>query len=181
MITDFLCKILPTAPKYNPASEKINSELPRLKYDEIENLLLNVPLEKTNLSLSAVQQYRQLTTLFPGSKFIGYVPPVSPWKLAAMSKEKLAVYLDSLFRVSRFISPFYDFSIPSKITANKSNTYDGSHYSIQTNTMIADCMNNKSQDFGIRIDQMTREAYFNFFLRSLFDFISQQSPSNERV
>jgi len=162
---------LPSAPRYNPSLELKDSKLMKLKHNELLDVLDGETFENLNFRLSVVEKYQQLKTLFDSSKFIGYVPPVSLWVIASMDKEELSSYLDSIFRISRFISPFYDFSVPSKITANQSNTFDGSHYNIQTNRLITERINNKSQLFGIRIDTMTREEYFNIFQQSLIEFI----------
>jgi len=88
--------------------------------------------------------------------------------MASKNKENLNMYLDSLYRISRIISPFYDFSFPSNITKRKDNTYDGSHYDSQTNAMITDRLNQKTNvGFGVRVDTMAKEEYFSSFRENL--------------
>lgn len=119
------------------------------------------------------RDYMQLRKLFSEAEFIGYVPPISAWRIASKSEKELKNYLGSVYRISRFISPFYDFSIPSTITSTTDNTYDGSHYSIATNRFITDRINEKSQLFGIRVDTMSKDEYFRVYQQSLKSFMGE--------
>lgn len=174
---NFLCNILPNAPVYRP-SLKMNDYLFDLENEDLINLLNNELLDKRHLRLSTIDSFLRLKDLFKNSKCIGYVPPISPYKIVSWNKEKLSTYLDSIHRISRVISPFYDFSIPSSITANTLNTYDGSHYNVKTNSLIADIINNESKAFGIRVDTLDKKEYFQAFITSLIEFINTQETQN---
>lgn len=88
----------------------------------------------------SVDRYSELTGVFQGTKVIGYVPPVSLWYLANKSSSAYTAYLDGLNSISSLFSQFYDFSMPSGITTDKSLTYDGSHYAVEVNDHIAVCL-----------------------------------------
>lgn len=148
---NFKCRIMSNAPKYFPE------------------------IKQGNVSSGAfrdvVEQYRFFNKLFNKASIIGYVPPISAWKIASKNKEDLEHYLETIFSISRFITPLYDFSIPSEMTMSESNTYDGSHYDAYTNKKIVKRMSHESRSFGIRVDKMTKEQYFYEFHRAINDFL----------
>lgn len=148
---NFIGTILPNPPKYRPTL--------KLK-------------DHVRIRADGTRGYMQLRQLFSEAEFIGYVPPISVWRIASKSEKELKNYLGSLHRISRFIKPFYDFSIPSKITSTTDNTYDGSHYNIETNKLIADRINERSRLFGVRVDTMSKEEYFRVYERSLKSFLA---------
>jgi len=88
---------------------------------------------------TGVGRYKDLINKFEGARVIGYVPPVSFWHLGEKSSTSYSHYLNSVFQVSYCFTDFFDFSVPSPMTADRVNTYDGSHFSTQVNDKIAGC------------------------------------------
>ena len=146
---NFVACVLPGAGKYSPSTEK-----PK-----------HVSIRK-----NAVDDYLALRRKFGQAKCIGYVPPISAWKVVSKSKAELENYLDSLHKISRFMKPFYDFSIPSSITRRVDNTYDGSHYYPEANRLVVDRIFGKTTDFGVRVDLLTREEYFQMYYEAVREF-----------
>jgi hypothetical protein len=154
---DFTAGILKNAPKYQP------------------NMETSIDQHEEKYNFNNIHLYRELRSIFPNSKFIGYVPPISAWRIAAMEKNgNIDVYLEAIYRISRFIRPLYDFSIPSETTRRTDNTYDGSHYDIETNDKIIDCFNGETHSFGVRVDMISEEDYKNTFLSELYRFVRQE-------
>lgn len=119
----------------------------------------------------AVNEYKLLRNKFKQTKFIAYVPPISAWRVASKNKNELNNYLESLYEISRFISPLYDFSIPSKVTRNPKNTYDGDHYGLETNNLIANRINKHTGEFGVRVDLMSKQDYFQLYQQAIESFL----------
>ncbi|MGD2118996.1 MAG: hypothetical protein PVG66_11595 [Chromatiales bacterium] len=116
----------------------------------------------------SVGQYGRLRDLFPDSRLVFYVPPVSVWRITRHYEQgQLDFYLDALHEISRLGSGFYDFSVPSVITRDAGNTYDGSHYSLKVNEMIVQSINSGNPSFGIRVDGMDKENYVRTFYAAL--------------
>lgn len=82
--------------------------------------------------------YGRLGKYFPDARFVGYVPPISAWRVEDMAREKeLKSYLTGLKKASRHFDRFVDFSVVTKMTADPDNTPDGSHYAYWVNRVIA--------------------------------------------
>lgn len=111
----------------------------------------------------AVNDYKKLREIFPHSVFIGYIPPVSSWITATKSQEELDFFLNTIYNISSFVDFLYDFSIPSKITGNPDNTYDGSHYFPFIQYKIVKSLNNDQMVFGINVKKLSREAYIQSY------------------
>ena len=90
--------------------------------------------------------YDQLCRKFNKAEFIGYVPPISAWDVESKCDKVLKNYLETIYRISQIISPFYDFSAPSKITSTIEDTYDGSHYTVHINELIANRLKKNHQN-----------------------------------
>ena len=98
-------------------------------------LSANAPMHMTTASATL---YAELRSIFPTARAIGYVPPISAWNVAQLEFEgNLDKYLEALNRTASIFDEFLDFGIPSAITINPENTYDGSHYSERVNQSIA--------------------------------------------
>ena len=114
--------------------------------------------------------YQALAEIFSEADFVGYVPPLSPWIVASKSETEINNFLESVYRISRFVQPLYDFSAPQAITRDTDSTYDGSHYSLEVNQLIAESINKQAPTFGVRVDLMTREDYFQYYYDALATF-----------
>ena len=169
-----ICKIMPGLPPYKPDRVKLNHEITNISYNEYGDVLDDDCKINFDSYLKIIEKYKLIKMNFSKAMLLGYVPPISPWEIASWSKKRYVIYLNTIFSISRFISPFYDFSIPSSITANPSNTYDGSHYNAKTNILIAERLNQQSEDFGARVDTLSKAQYFLKYQKELQNFLKTQ-------
>jgi hypothetical protein len=73
--------------------------------------------------------YVELRRLFPEARALGFVAPTAAWTIAQLKLDgRLDSYLEALGHVSMAFDEFLDFGIPSDITVNTTNTFDGLHY-----------------------------------------------------
>ncbi|MGB3811040.1 MAG: hypothetical protein WA943_13185 [Parvibaculum sp.] len=116
---DFHCRVAVTMP-YDP--RKPIRDLYSGPFDNRE------PLDK----------YRELRGIFPEARFVGYAPPLSAWAIAEYARIGwLKSYTKALNEAATVFDQFEDYSVPSEITLDPANTYDGTHYSETVNATIA--------------------------------------------
>jgi len=85
-----------------------------------------------------LEQYKSLRAIYPDAEFVGYAPPISAWAIADYAKINwLESYTKALSDAAIVFDRFIDASVPSPITINPANTYDGTHYSSDVNKEIA--------------------------------------------
>ncbi|MGV8996017.1 MAG: hypothetical protein ACOH12_03615 [Parvibaculaceae bacterium] len=85
-----------------------------------------------------LEQYKTLRSTFPSAKFVGYAPPISAWAIADYAKINwLESYTKAITDAATVFDRFIDASVPSDITIDPANTYDGTHYSRDVNEVIA--------------------------------------------
>lgn len=148
----------------------------------------NVPEYKPKLHQSApalecdpsrVKQFASLRKFFPDAEFIGYVPARSPWRVVndTYRKDLMDCYLSGFYQLSQAYDVMYDFSIPSEITKNTKNTHDGSHFSVQINNQIADVLQGKSTNFGIKLNQYSYEEYNAIYHQKVEEFLKKYGES----
>ncbi len=117
---DFKCRVAPGAPEYDPSVP-------------IRDLMAG-----QFTGSHRVKFYDELREIFPEAEFAGYVPPISAWAIDAYEKAGwLEDYVKVLYLASEKFDRFVDFGVPSSLTINTANTYDGTHYSEPTNSVIA--------------------------------------------
>ncbi len=119
-----------------------------------------------------VDEYRQIRKIFPQSILIGYIPPISSWITASKSQEELNFFLHSVYTMSSFFHVFYDFSIPSEVTNNQKNTYDGSHYFPFIQSKMVQSINIGQMAFGIDVKKFSRETYIQSYSTAVEKFQS---------
>jgi len=122
------------------------------------------------LRQNIVSEYKKLRNIFPQSVFIGYIPPVSSWITASKSQEEIIFFLHSVYAMSNFFKTIYDFSIPSHVTSNPENTYDGSHYFPFIQDKIVQSINGKPMSFGVQMKAFSKEAYAETYLDNVRQF-----------
>lgn len=128
--------------------------------------------------LTSVETFISLQKFFPNAKFIAYVPPRSAWSMIndTYGRGLTDCELSSFYKLSQSYDAMYDFSIPSEITKNPSNTFDGSHYSVTVNNRIAKILQGKKDsDFGIRIDNRTFDNYRAIYRQQLKGFLAENN------
>ena len=160
---DFTADILDSAPVYaptRPLSLLPNSERP--------------PYSTRN-----VPYFVTLRDLFPQARVIGYVPPISGWEVEKILRTgSLETYLAAMPEIAQTIRPLYDFSIPSAVTAETGNTYDGSHFSPAVNRQVAATLNDGDPRFSLQVDRMTPEEYATRYRHALDSFLARHGPSS---
>lgn len=88
--------------------------------------------------LERIELMRQLRATFPEAQWVGYTPPISAWAIAAYRDMNwLGDYTHAIHAVSDVFNAYYDFSVPSDMTVEPANTYDGTHYSEAANAQVA--------------------------------------------
>jgi len=125
--------------------------------------------------LTSVETFASLKEFFPDAKFIAYVPPRSAWSMVndTYGRGLMDCYLSAFHQLSQHYDAMYDFSIPSEVTKDPSNTFDGSHYSVITNNRIAKILQGESDDnFGVRIDNYSFDEYRRAYRQSLRNFLA---------
>ncbi len=118
----------------------------------------------------AIQDYKELRSLFPHSIFLGYVPPISAWITVSKSQKEIDSFLNAVYTISEFVDDLYDFSVPSDVTANPRATYDGSHYFPKTNNEIVRRITGKTIDFGIRVNKLSKPTYIEHYQSQIDQF-----------
>ena len=130
----------------------------------------NLIMFQHTLNKHIVNDYQDLRDIFPRSVLIGYIPPVSSWVTASKSEEELDFFLHSVYTMTTFFDAIYDFSIPSKVTNNPENTYDGSHYFPNIQKEISKAISGEPMTFGIQVKNISREAYIKIYLDKIHQF-----------
>ena len=126
--------------------------------------------------LFAVETFASLKEFFPNAKFVAYVPPRSAWSIINDTYERglMDCYLSAFHKLSQRFDAMYDFSIPSEVTKNPENTYDGSHYSVKVNNRIAKILQGESDDtFGVRVDRYNFDDYRAIYRQQLREFLAE--------
>lgn len=116
----FICHVAPGAPEYDPA--KPVRDLFACRF----------------VAGHRVSFYDEMQAIFPEARLAGYVPPISAWAIGAYAERGwLDEYAEVLYLASTKFDRFVDFGVPSSMTIDRSNTYDGTHYSEHANEVIA--------------------------------------------
>lgn len=134
------------------------------------------PASQQKCDLASIETFISLKKFFPHAKFVGYVPPRSAWSMIneTYARGLTDCELLAFYKLSQNYDAMYDFSIPSEVTKNPRNTFDGSHYSVETNNKIAKILQGGTDgDFGIRIDKYTFEDYRAAYRQKLRGFLAE--------
>lgn len=126
--------------------------------------------------LTQVETFAKLRDSFPNAKFIGYVPPISAWSMIndTYGRNLMDCNLMAFHQLAQSYDVMYDFSAPSRITKNPSNTFDGSHFSVEVNDKIAEVLQGKpDEDFGIRVDKYEFDEYRTLYRQKLKNFLAE--------
>ncbi|MBC7102529.1 MAG: hypothetical protein H5U13_04775 [Parvibaculum sp.] len=133
----FICHVAPGAPAYDPAKP-------------IRDLFADRFVAKQRVSF-----YDEMRSIFPDAVLAGYVPPISAWAIDAYAEKGwLDEYVEVLHLASTKFDRFVDYGVPSAMTMDRSNTYDGTHYSEPANTIIARNLLNGGSDGSLNLKTM---------------------------
>ena len=122
-----------------------------------------------------LSDYRSLRALWPGTRLVGYVPPIAAIELAPLYFDgTLADYTKVIYAAAAVFDEFYDFSLPSSVTADPSLSYDGDHYNLQVNQKIAAIVAGKlpSSGFGMAVTVTSQSVYQSQFQRAVNAYIN---------
>lgn len=134
------------------------------------------PLSQQKCDLSSVETFASLREFFPQAKFVGYVPPRSAWSMIndTYGRGLMDCELTAFHQLSQSYDAMYDFSIPSEITKNPDNTFDGSHFSVGTNDLVAKTLQGETEgDFGIKVDKYSFPEYRTIYRQKLKQFLAE--------
>ena len=133
------------------------------------------PAALQRCDLSTVETFASLKEFFPNAKFVAYVPPRSAWSMVndTYGRGLMDCYLSAFHQLSQKFDAMYDFSIPSEVTQNPDNTFDGSHYSVKVNNRIAKILQGEPDDtFGLKVDDYNFDDYRIIYRQKLRDFLA---------
>ena len=129
--------------------------------------------------ISRVEIYGKVKEIFPNAKLVGYVPPRSAWAviLETYDRNLTNCELEGIHKVSQIYDEMYDFSIPSSITKEPDNTYDGSHFTPEINDLVAEIMQGEKYDklFGVRVDNYSLNQYKSTYKMEMKKFLEEQN------
>ena len=150
---DFSADIYSHAPSYWPNHQLV------ITRDMVYNKAYNP---------AVIDWYKKMLDVFEGADIRFYVPPIGGWRSFQMEEQgNLDNYLESLHAVAHLGVPLYDFSSPHELTFDYAATYDGSHFNAKVNEHVLAALNEESQAFGWRVDQMTLDTYKSRFRSSM--------------
>lgn len=147
---DFGCHVAPGAPAYDPRKP-------------IRDLMIG----KFN-ALHRVSFYDDMRGIFPDAELVGYVPPISAWAMRAYAEAGwLEDYVTVLHLASTKFDRFIDYGIPSDLTVDTSNTYDGTHYSEAANSAIADTLLSGGSEDSLDVKKISRADMLDLYHQRL--------------
>lgn len=108
-----------------------------------------------------VEFYQRLKQIFPEASLVGFVAPVSAWRVynTQYANGLLECQLNGIHQLSAFFDAVYDFSIPSALTEKTDNTYDGNHYYPAVFQTVAAVLEGRQSEFGLNVDQYALNEY----------------------
>lgn len=154
----FIGDVLPNTPKFTPPT------------------CFNLKGYAKPYTLKHIHYYSALKSTFPKAVFIGYVTPISAWDMMAPHQDgTLPTHLKTIYNLSGLFDRFYDFTLPSRITMQVNNTYDGQHYSRSINDRIATIINGGPVEFGISLHDHTYAEYQEVYQQAIKAFVNKLS------
>ncbi len=150
---DFECRIAPGAPVYDPAKPIPDMMAGRFTATE------------------RVSFYDEMRSIFPQAELVGYVPPISAWAIDAYDKaDWLLDYVTAIHTAAVKFDRFRDFGVPSTLTADTANTYDGTHYSEPANRAIAKTLLKPGEGEALDLKEMTVEEVLAIYRQRLAQY-----------
>lgn len=123
-----------------------------------------------------LKHLKRLREMWPNADFIGYVPPISAWDVAVLYYDgTLSSYLSIMYQATHILDRVYDFSIPSFITSDPGNSYDGEHYTAPTTDRIAQVLDGGQLEFGLALHAISKHEYQTRFLQAMEQFLGSHT------
>jgi hypothetical protein len=122
-----------------------------------------------------IQLYQRLQQIFPEASWVGFVAPVSAWRVynEQYANGLLACQLQGIHQLSGFFDAIYDFSVPSVLTQKTNNTYDGNHYYPAVFQTVADVLEGRQTEFGVNVNQYALSEYQTLYKRGIQAFLAR--------
>jgi hypothetical protein len=150
---DFECRVAPGAPDYDPARPVTDMMAGRFT------------------GTHRVKFYDEMRQVFPDAELVGYVPPISAWAIDGYEKAGwLPQYVAALHLASRKFDRFLDFGVPSSITIDVTNTYDGTHYEPPANELIAQTLPDGESDEALDLKRIDEQTMLTIYRQRLNDY-----------
>ncbi len=128
-------------------------------------------LAPRTLDPARASRFRELRDIFPEARFVGWMPPLSAWHVAELERVGvLPDYLRSLHALTTVYDEVYDFAAPSEVTTRTDSTYDGRHFGNEVNDRLTRRLAGHQDTFGVRVDELTLEAYGTLYSERLRTF-----------
>ena len=169
--SDFTAAIHPGSPTYEPQGRLTSDFQRRFGHKATD------PFSERNIAL-----FRELGEVFPDAEYVGVAPPIAAHYVAFL---RLANTLNGLLEAKHALTAvfdrFYDFSLPSAVTKDPTNTYDGEHFDLSWNDRVVAILNAEKYgdarggevDFGVRVHELSLRHYRALFLALTDDFIAE--------
>jgi hypothetical protein len=128
-----------------------------------------------------LQFYQSLRQLFPQAVLVGFVAPVSAWRVynTQYANGLLNCQLANIHQLTDLFDQLYDFSVPSAITERTDNTYDGNHYYPAVFKRIAAVLEGRTTGFGINVENYALADYKALYQNRMRAFLAEVSDSKE--
>ncbi|MGI0489260.1 hypothetical protein ACN4EK_27930 [Pantanalinema rosaneae CENA516] len=138
------------------------------------------PPDRDACKLERVKSYQALKQKFPQAEFVGFVAPISAWRVfnTMYAEGLLNCQLAGTHQIASLFNRFYDFAIPSAMTTRTDNTYDGNHYYPQVFQDMAQTLEGQPPTFGVDVKQYPLATYQSLYATRLQQFLQQIGKSD---
>ncbi len=122
----------------------------------------------TNKNINYISRIKRI---LQAKSVIGYVAPISAWDMLLLIEDgELDSYISLIYELSKEFDQFYDFSVPSIMTARTDNNFDGHHFSRQANNKIAEVLNGRASEPGLPLHELSYKEYKRIFTAEMLNF-----------
>ena len=105
------------------------------------------------------------------ARYVGYVPPLSASFIDHLDRSgRLEGYLERLHAAARAFDVLLDFSVPSEMTTDPANTYDGSHFREASNALVAEGISRGESEFALPVHAISLSAYRDAYRAALREY-----------
>lgn len=149
---------------------------------------LDAAVEFEDFAPGVLAIYAELLDIWPQARRIGYVSFVNAWVVADWQKRGiLDAYMETVYAASAMFDEFYDFSAPSHVTLDLTQTTDGLHFSVGVNDWIAARINGDQSSLGLAIHGSSYREFRQQYLQrveglpaDVIRCVNSRLPSSER-
>jgi hypothetical protein len=114
----------------------------------------------------------QLRAALPGTKLIGYGPPIFANYIGFLYLSgSLEGFLKTNYQAAKMFDAYYDFTRPSAITADAGNTPDGEHFNAMVNDAIVHAIQGKDAEFGTNLHKVSLDRYVREYVAAAKQYV----------